>query len=118
VLAGKPATEASDVYALGALGRRWLTGSPAYAEEAALGRYLRDRLTTDAIPVDDCTTGIPDGLADLIDAMMARNADDRPSSVAEVVRIVEDLASQPPDGSMDAAGRPVARRWRLGRRNS
>ncbi|MEZ5227707.1 MAG: protein kinase [Acidimicrobiales bacterium] len=82
-LEGKPATIASDVYAVGVLLHRLLVGRPPYADGHALGKYLRERLTTSPslVTVD---VNLPTNLALLVDRCLSLDPTERPATMADV----------------------------------
>ncbi len=129
ILAGKPPTPLGDVYALGELLHRLLTGHPPYSQDVPIGRYLRNRLTTDAPSAAAGGTTVPPALVDLIDRCLAREPSHRPPSMAEVADRLGTLAAgqleqtdfgnpddrPDPGGQDDVTEEPPCRR-RLGRR--
>ncbi len=104
ILSGKPPTQLGDVYALGELLHRLLTGQPPYAQDVPIGRYLRDRLTTDAPPIT-AEAAVPKALADLVDRCLAREPSLRPSSMADVADRLRAIAAGEVE-SPDSAGSP------------
>ncbi|MEZ5378126.1 MAG: S8 family serine peptidase [Acidimicrobiales bacterium] len=133
-LEGKPATIASDVYAVGVLLHRLLVGRPPYADGHALGKYLRERLTTSPASLVTVDVNLPTNLALLVDRCLSLDPTERPATMADVaaalagtsdpgeheeVRAVEVI---PPDLDHSHLPAPAdddtpakGRRWRLSR---
>jgi serine/threonine-protein kinase len=90
---GRPATPASDVYALGLIGYECLTGHPAFDGDNAVTIALKQvREQPAALPHD-----VPAGVRGLISQSLAKNPAARLPDGAAVVAAIEDIA----------AGRPV-----------
>ena len=99
IINGLPATERSDVYSLGSTLYQLLTGRAAFrrqTDESVTATLLR----VVQAPVPDLRPqGVSDGLAALVESMMAKDPDDRPASavdVAEALRAVEAAAGRAP----------------------
>ena len=119
VLSGHPASEASDVYGLGATLFTALTGHAAFERldgEQVVAQFLR--LTTGPIPELD-TQGMPADVAEVVVSAMARDPQARPSArafgeqlqqlQAERNLVVDEMALQGGDGGHRASRqRPAA----------
>lgn len=102
LLAGDRPTPASDVYALGVLGYRVLTGSDPYraASDAALARAHR---TQEPLSMRALGVAVPAELEELLLACVAKRPHDRPG-VEDLARALDGLSS----GRPAAAERPVS----------
>jgi serine/threonine-protein kinase len=88
-LEGGEVSAATDVYALGLLLYRMLTGRLPWAASTKTG-MLRAHLYSDPAPMPP-VQGLPSSVVVLIDWCLAKKASDRPSSV-EVARVLSDAA--------------------------
>ncbi len=91
IINGLPATERSDLYSLGSTLFQLLTGRAAFrrqTDESVTATLLR----VVQAPVPDLRAdGVSDGLAALIESMMAKDPDDRPASAVAVGEALRDL---------------------------
>jgi len=93
VLIGQPASEASDVYSLGATLHACLTGAaPFVAGDGEPLLALAVRVASDA-PADLRAAGVPDVLAEIVDRAMAKDPRDRISTPAELGRRLDGIAA-------------------------
>ncbi|MDZ5443418.1 protein kinase [Micromonospora sp. 4G57] len=92
----------ADLYALGCVLFEVLTGNPPYRADSALG--LLHRHMNDSIPsVSKHRAGVPDGLAQLVGRLLAKDPQGRPSSAAEVYEILAPFGAVEHDLSGDLA---------------
>jgi formylglycine-generating enzyme required for sulfatase activity len=89
---GQPATQRSDVYALGALLHELCTGAPPH-RAATLAELARAAQEQDPPAL---AKGDPTGLGAVIDRCLRRDPMMRPASAAEVLRALEALSSRRP----------------------
>jgi len=77
---GRPATPASDIYALGVVGHEMLTGRRPFDAETPVATAL-SQVNDPPPPLPD---DVPESLRDLISACLAKEPDDRPASAAMI----------------------------------
>ena len=85
---GRPATPASDVYALGLIGYECLAGHPAFDGDNAVTIALK-QVQQEPAPLP---TGLPDGVRGLIGRALAKDPAHRLADGAAVVTALDDLA--------------------------
>jgi len=78
--AGRPADARCDVYALGAILYEMLTGVPPYQGDNFM-EILTKKATVDPVPPVHLRSTIPAAVSNLVVQAMARNPDDRPSTM-------------------------------------
>lgn len=105
---GRPAEISDDVYALGCVAYELLCGSPPHApdigEERVRGQQLAAPKAPEGLP------GIPEALAELVAAMLARDESRRPVTVQAVKAGLEEiLAESAAEGGPEHASEIVAR---------
>ncbi|WP_437674800.1 serine/threonine-protein kinase [Sorangium sp. So ce131] len=93
----------ADIYAVGAVLYRMLTGERPFPEEEP-ARTLTRLLTEDPRRPRDLDKTIPEGLEALIQRAMARTREDRPQSAQELDRLLADFDVQDPFGAARALG--------------
>lgn len=92
VLTGQPASEASDVYSLGATLHACLTGAaPFVAGDGEQLLALAVRVASEA-PPDLRAAGVPDVLADVVGQAMAKDPRERIATPAELGRRLDGIA--------------------------
>lgn len=86
LLAGRPATVASDIFALGMVLYEVFSGERAFPGEApTLGLLREDRERHTPSRLDDREAGIPAELSDVVHRCLERRPEDRPQRVEEVL---------------------------------
>jgi hypothetical protein len=102
VLGGEPATEASDVYSLGATLHAALRGRPPYEtgpHDAAVSLAVR---VLSSEPPDLRSVGVPASMADVVEQAMARDPADRYPSAAALRDALDELDLSPTDAAVVA----------------
>ncbi len=96
----------TDLYALGATLYRVLAGRSAFADQALTDRPFRRPPRLDAAPL-----GLPEELADLLEALLAPREGDRPSHAADVLHALRQIPPapdhQPPPPRAAPSGAPT-----------
>ena len=81
----------ADIYAMGALFHKMLTGEPPYKAESPLG--VLSRHISDPIPkLRDKLPGVHSGAQRLLESLLAKDPNKRPKDVKEVKRMLQALA--------------------------
>ncbi len=125
---GKPATPASDRYALGILAYELLSGRPPFDGESALA-LMHQHVTTPAPRLSSVVYGLPSGLDPVFETALAKEPDRRPPTCRAfadlLLTFVPTGAGPDPDGvttpwaSVDRTSPTVIEavpRWTAGRR--
>ncbi|AUX26830.1 uncharacterized protein SOCEGT47_074000 [Sorangium cellulosum] len=99
----------ADIYAVGAVLYRMLTGERPFPEEEP-ARTLTRLLTEDPRRPRDIDKTIPEGLEALVQRAMARAREDRPPSAQELDRLLADFDVQDPFGPARGLGMIAAMR--------
>jgi eukaryotic-like serine/threonine-protein kinase len=103
---GRPATPASDVYALGLIGYECLAGHPAFDGDNAVTIALK-QVRQEPAPLPD---GLPEGVRTLIGCALAKDPTHRLADGAAFVAALDDIAAgralapPPPTVAVDAVG--------------
>ena len=79
----------ADIYSLGCTLYALVTGRPPYEGESAV-ELMSHHAYTPLIPPEQISSRVPKELSTIIQKMMAKEADERYQSMAEVVRVLED----------------------------
>ncbi|WP_437316156.1 serine/threonine-protein kinase [Sorangium sp. So ce385] len=96
----------ADIYAVGAVLYRMLTGERPFPEEEPARTMIR-LLTEDPRRPRDIDKNIPEGLEALVQRAMARTREDRPPSAQELDRLLADFDMQDPFGPARALATAV-----------
>ena len=90
---GEAADSRSDLFSLGCVLYRLSTGKPAF-EGSSIMAILTALATTNPPPVSEVSPHIPGPPAELIMRLLAKRAEDRPASAAEVIRTIQTIERQ------------------------
>ncbi len=109
-LTGDPLDGRSDVYSLGLVFFRMITGELPYRSQSTQ-ELMVDRLTRDPLTLDDVAPGVsfPAQLQPVLDRALARNREGRPASAREFAMALWDVAfgSASPPGDTGPHARPA-----------
>ncbi|MFW5415449.1 serine/threonine protein kinase [Nocardiopsis sp. CNT-189] len=86
---GRPATYASDIYALGVVAYECLAGQPPFTADSPIALALAHTRE----PPPPLPDSLPPQLIELVETMLAKAPDDRPESAGEVARVAQLLRS-------------------------
>ncbi|WP_017595403.1 serine/threonine-protein kinase [Nocardiopsis potens] len=86
---GRPATYASDIYALGVVAYECLAGQPPFTADSPIALALAHTRE----PPPPLPDSLPPQLVELVETMLAKAPDDRPESAGEVARVAQLLRS-------------------------
>ncbi|MEK6233799.1 MAG: serine/threonine protein kinase, partial [Planctomycetales bacterium] len=81
----------ADIFSLGCAAFKSLTGSLPFPGKTSLQR-LAARISKKALPIQSLRSDLPDGLAAVIDKMLARDREDRQQTPGEVVEQIKPFA--------------------------
>ena len=98
----------ADLYAFGVTAYELLTGAPPFISDSP-ARLLAAQMSAIPTPITDVRADVPAPLADVLMACLAKDPADRPSSAADVVRVLDSVVSS---GASTAASQ-ILRRGRL-----
>ncbi len=85
---GRPLDVRSDIYALGAVLYRMLSGRPPITGESPLA--VVTKIATETVtPIGQVNTALPKAVCDLIDKMMAKDVNERFQSPQEVLAVID-----------------------------
>ncbi|HEY3019480.1 MAG TPA: AAA family ATPase, partial [Solirubrobacteraceae bacterium] len=101
---GQPVDERADLYALGAMLYEMVTGSPPFAGDDALA-IISQHLRTPPVAPSWHNPDVPAPLNDLILALLAKDARDRPPSAAAARATLEAIAAAPRGGGVASGTR-------------
>jgi predicted Ser/Thr protein kinase len=90
---GEAADSRSDLFSLGCVLYRLSTGKPAF-EGPTIMAILTALATTNPSPVSEVNPQIPGPLAGLVMRLLAKRAEERPASAAEVIRAIQTIERQ------------------------
>src|SRR5690606_16297205 len=82
-------TPASEVYSIGCILFEMLAGEPPFAGETAL--EVISQHVNEQSPVIE---GVPNALMEVIDSCLSKDPSQRPESVAELARVLEEIGSR------------------------
>jgi len=105
-LAGADIDARSDIYSLGVIVYRMLTGVLPF-EGASLDELVRQKSVAALVRIRELRPGIPLAIEQLIHRMLARNPDDRPARASDVARVFAYAVAFPGSRELDATW-PVA----------
>lgn len=92
-MAGKPITGKADVYALGVMAYRTLAGVLPFAAESTLALATK-HVFENPVPLQEVVPGLPLELCRLVDRMLAKSAQDRPS-MADIIAALDQFPGVP-----------------------
>jgi tetratricopeptide (TPR) repeat protein len=91
--AGDPATDArTDIYSFGCLAYELLAGRPPFTGKTPQ-KLLAAHMAETPVPVTGLRPDTPAELAELVARCLAKDADDRPQSAVDLVRVLEGVTS-------------------------
>lgn len=99
-LLGRGYDERGDLFAMGAVIYECLTGSQAFGG-STLKERVRRTVKTDIKPVLEEAPDAPPALVDLIDRLLRKAAEQRPSTAQEVVAELEQIATGQPEATVE-----------------
>ncbi|MDT0329949.1 serine/threonine-protein kinase [Nocardiopsis lambiniae] len=109
---GERVGQAGDLYSVGAILYQMLTGEPPFPGDDPLA-ILRGHLREKPRPVASLRPGLPEPLAELVDSLLAKRAQERPASAEEVRERLAPFTvarpSRPVSASDTGASLPVPR---------
>ena len=111
VMRGQPADERSDLYGLGAVLYRMVTGRLPFeggSPEAVLYRMLNEPV----LPPSELSPELPAALERVVMKLLEREPADRYASATEVAEALREVAPEQGPTRVDRARRAIARRWR------
>jgi hypothetical protein len=116
---GEAVSPRSDIYSLGVIAYRLLTGSPVFGGTSAQ-ELLAAHLTVEPTPVRTLEPGVPETLSDAVMQCLRKRAADRWTSAAELARMLrrhqhEFEAAILRLGGPDAPWVPTSAQWRRAR---
>jgi len=91
---GRPVDHRADLYSLGVLMYRMVTGRRPFSGKDAT-ELVYQHVNTDPPDPEELLPNLPRALSDLMLELVAKNPDDRPPSAGEVAARLEALAGQP-----------------------
>jgi tetratricopeptide (TPR) repeat protein len=91
--AGDPGVDhRADIYSLGAMAYELLAGRPVFADRTAQ-RMLAAHMSEAPRPITELRHDTPAPLADLVMRCLAKDANDRPQTATEIVRLLDTVTS-------------------------
>ncbi len=94
-ISGDVITPRTDLYALGVMLYLSLSGDTPLPRSSALSSMLWAKVNLRATPLRERAPRVPEGVADVVDAMLSLLPEDRPSSAAEVIARLRGEAAAP-----------------------
>ncbi|MBI4862203.1 MAG: protein kinase [Candidatus Riflebacteria bacterium] len=109
ILRGEPFSNASDLYALGLILYRCLTGELPFPEqEAEMALLISRRINQPAPPIERYRQDLPTALATLVNRLVATDPEARPGTAREVSQALKAIEKQPRRPARPAVPRPTA----------
>ena len=93
VFRGEPTTQAYDLYGLGLLTYRMLSGHHPYRGEGGLSEMATWHMTARVPPLGEAAEGVPRRLEDLVHQMLEKRPEDRPDAPT-ALRVVQELMEE------------------------
>ena len=94
VIHGHPPTPAADIYSFGATLYELVGGRPAFPTRPDETLPSLVRRVLEEQPADLRAVGVPDQVAELIEATMAKDPAERPQSAAQLAQVLQDLSQR------------------------
>ncbi|MCX5016390.1 serine/threonine-protein kinase [Streptomyces sp. NBC_00555] len=113
--AGMRATPASDLYGVGVCLRFMLTGRPPTGSALDSHAAVVYQIVQGLPPLREVVADVPDGFAEVVDSLCAKDPANRPADTAEAIRLLLPWAAEP--GTVPEAPRlpppaePAEERW-------
>jgi hypothetical protein len=104
--ADSAADHRADLYAVGVVGYEMLTGSPPFSGSPQ--QVIRAHMVTEAVPVLQRRSDVPEPLAQLVMRALEKEPQDRPQSATEMLNLLASVTT--PGTSATAATPPPAKR--------
>ena len=110
-ISGGVITPRTDLYALGVMLYHTLSGDTPLPTAGTLFSTLWAKVNLPSTPLRERAPRVPEAVADVVDAMLSRRPEDRPSSAAEVIaRLRGEASARPPSVPPALAGEAQGRR--------
>ena len=101
--AGDPSTDhRADIYSFGCLAYEMLSGRPPFVARTPQ-KLLAAHMSETPVPIAELRPDTPPALADVVMRCLRKDADDRPQSAGDIVRVLETVTSGTGHATMPAA---------------